>query len=241
MKKIFAFSLAVLTLSVFIFTQLLASDYVGCLKGNGQVTTASREIKKFSKIKVKGAFEVIIIKSNKHNIKIEADENLITNISTEVKDGELIIKNDQAICGAKELKLTISTTDLNSIDCSGASIVQVNDIFTSEKFEIKSSGASEILASIDTKLLISKYSGASSIILKGKADTHAIESTGASSLKATELTVNQCAIDSRGASDLKINVNKELSVTSSGASDIKYMGDPKISKSIKGASNITKL
>lgn len=241
MKKIFVLSLVVVAFTTFVFTQLLASDKRGCLKGNGQVSTADREVKGFNKVEVKGVFEVIIVKSNQHHIKIEADENLISNISTEVKDGELIIKNEQSICGAKELKLTISTPDLNAIECSGASNVRVNDMFASEKFEIKSSGASEIRANISTKLLISKYSGASNIILKGNADTHAIESTGASSLKAIDLSVSQCAIDSRGASDLKINVSKELSVTSSGASEIKYLGDPKISKSIKGASNISKL
>ncbi len=68
-----------------------------------------------------------------------------------------------------------------------------------------------------------------------------MESTGASSLKATDLEVNKYAIDSRGASDCKINVKEELSVTSSGASEIRYLGEPKVSKSIKGASNISKL
>lgn len=241
MKKILLLSLLVVSFTTLVITQLLAANKSGCLKGNGNVVIVDREVGLFNKVVVKGAFEVIIIKSNERHIKIEADENLIKNISTDVKSGELIISNNQSICGAKELKLTISTPDLNAINCSGASNVRVKDKFETEKFEIKSSGASEIHANIDTKLLISKYSGASNIILKGNADTHAIESTGASSLKATELEVNQCAVDSKGASDLKINVVKDLAVTSSGASEVKYMGDPKISRSIKGASNISKL
>lgn len=241
MKKVLVLSIFVVTFTTLIISQLSASNKSDCLKGNGNVINVDRKVEKFNKLEVKGAFEVIIVKSNEHHVKIEVDDNLVSNIITEVKGDELIIRNSKSICGAKELKLTISTSDLNSVDCSGASNVRINDKFDTEKFEIKSSGASEIRANINTKLLISKYSGASNIVLIGNADTHAIESTGASTLKATELSVNQCAIDSRGASDLKINVSKELSVTSSGASEIKYIGDPKISKSIKGASNISKL
>jgi hypothetical protein len=241
MKKILLLSLLVVSLTTLIINQLTASNKSVCLKGNGNVTSIDRNISGFSKIDVKGAFEVIIVKSNEYNVKIEADENLLENIKTEVKDGKLYISNTKSICGYKEMKLMVYMPILNSISSSGASVIKSNDNFETEKFEIKSSGASEISAQINTKLLISKYSGASSIKLNGRADTHALETTGASSLKATELEVNKYAIDCSGASDCKIYVKDELSVTSSGASDIKYIGDPKISKSIKGASNISKL
>lgn len=241
MKKVLLFGLSVIVLTTLIFNQLAASSKSDCLKGNGNVVSSDRSLNGFNKVDVKGAFEVIIVKSNTYNVKIEADENLMDNIKTEVKDGKIFISNIKSICGSNELKLTLYMPELNAINCSGASVVKSNDNFKSEKFEIKSSGASEIIVNIDTKLLISRYSGASSIKLIGKADTHALESTGASSLKATDLIVKKYAIDSRGASDCKINVTEELAVTSSGASEIKYLGEPKISKSIKGASNISKL
>jgi hypothetical protein len=241
MKKILLLGLLVISLTTLIINQLVASDKYDCIRGNGNVSTSERALTGFQKVDVKGSFEVIIIKSNNFNVKIESDENLIENIKTEVKEGKLLISNTKSICGSKDLKITVYMPELNSISCSGASVVKSNDDFESEKFEIKSSGASEISAKINAKLLVSKFSGASSVKLRGKADTHAVESTGASSLKATELEVNNYAIDSRGASDCKINVIKELAVTSSGASDIKYIGDPKVSKSVKGASNISKL
>ncbi len=241
MKKHLLLGLLVITLTTLIINQLTASSKLDCLKGNGTVATVDRNLNGFNKVDVKGAFEVIIVKSITFNVKIEADENLIENIKTEVKDGKILISNNKSICGSKEMKLTLYMPELNAINCSGASVVKSNDSFDSEKFEIKSSGASEISVMVNTKLLISKYSGASSIKLKGNADTHALETTGASSLKATDLVVKKYAIDSRGATDCKINVTEELAVTSSGASDIKYLGDPKISKSIKGASSISKL
>ncbi len=216
------------------------SNLKGCIKGSGNVTSVERKLNGFKSIETKGGFEVIIKKSNDFNVSIEADDNLLDNIITEVIGGKLIIRNEKSICNAKELKITLSMPELVGLNCSGASEVITLDKFTSEKFELKCSGASELDLNIDTKLLVSKLNGASELRLKGSADTHAIEMSGASEVKALDFKTQKYAIETKGASSCKISVSEELSVKASGASEIKYSGSPKIiSKDVSGASDIS--
>ena len=209
--------------------------------------TEYREVKGFTKIETSGAFEIRIIKSDSYSVKVEADEKIIKNIITEVVGDKLVIRLDKSgknDCDSKTNSklITIQMPTLNGLTCSGASEVHSNDVFEVEKFELKTSGASEVELGINAKLLISKFSGASDIDLKGKVDTHALEMTGASDLDAENLEASKYAINSKGASDCRIYVTDELSISGSGASSIKYKGSPsKITKDTRGATEVSKL
>lgn len=214
---------------------------------NRNSETEYREVKGFTKIETSGAFEIRIIKSDSYSVKVEADEKILKSIITEVVGDKLVIRLDKSgknDCDSKmnARLITIQMPTLTALTCSGASEVHSNDVFEVEKFELKTSGASEVELGINAKLLISKFSGASDIDLKGKVDTHALEMTGASDLDAENLQTSKYAISSKGASDCRIYVTDELSISGSGASSIKYKGSPsKITKDTKGATEVSKL
>lgn len=214
---------------------------------SGNVISENRDLKGFTKIETSGAFEIRIIKSNTYMVKVEADDKIMKNIITEVVGEKLVIKmgpesKKDYNNGHTTRNITIQMPTLNALSCSGATEVSSEDIFDTEKFELKTSGASEVKLGINAKLLISKFSGASEVKLKGKVDTHALEMSGASELEAVDLETNKYAIQSKGASDCKIFVTEELIVNGSGASSIKYKGSPKkITKDTKGATDVSAL
>ncbi len=226
---------------------IIASPLLKSMNHSRVLDSEYRDLKGFTKIETSGAFEIRIIKSNTYSVKVEADEKHLKNIVTEIVGDKLVIrieKNGKNEYGTKMNShlVTIQMPTLNGLTCSGASEVHSNDIFETEKFELKTSGASEVELGINAKLLISKFSGASDIDLKGKVDTHALEMTGASDLDAENLETSKYAISTKGASDCRIFVTDELSISGSGASSIKYKGSPsKITKDTKGATDVSKL
>lgn len=247
MKK-YLLSLLVLALVIIGIRPLIAArPHFNNSFTSPSIVVENRDLKGFSKIEASGAFQIRIIKSNTYGVKIEADDEIMKNILTEVSGDKLVVKllyKDKSSYSnkTKVLNITIQTPVLNALSCSGAVEVSSDDIFDAEKFELKTSGASEVKLGINAKLLISKFSGASEVKLKGKVDTHALEMTGASELEALDLEASKYAIQSKGASDCKIFVKDELAVSGSGASSIKYKGSPsKVSKDTRGATDISQL
>jgi hypothetical protein len=212
----------------------------------GSYDVEDRKLSGFSKIEVSGSFEVRIIKSDVYAVKVEADADQMSRIITEVNGDKLVVRYEKEgknydKNSSKKL-ITIQTPSLNALTCSGAVEVKSTDTFDAEKFELKTSGATEVEIGINAKLLVSKFSGATEVELKGKVDTHALEMTGASELDALDLVVSKYAIESKGAADCKIYVTDELAISGSGASSIKYKGSPsKVTKDTRGATDVSKL
>lgn len=246
MKK-YLLSLLVLTLVIIGIRPLIAArPHFNKSFTSPSVVVENRDLKGFSKIEVSGAFQIRIIKSNTYGVKVEADDELMRNIITEVSGDKLVVKllykDKSSYTKTKVLNITVQTPSLTALTCSGAVEASSDDIFEADKFELKTSGASEVKLGINAKLLISKFSGASEVKLKGKVDTHALEMTGASELEALDLEASKYAIQSKGASDCKIFVKDELAVSGSGASSIKYKGSPsKVTKDTRGATDISQL
>lgn len=246
MKKTF------LTLAFIAFIAIISQPIIHAfptsqlIASKNTINSDVRNLSGFSKIEVSGAFEIIIVKSNAYSVKIEADDKDISRTKTTVNGDKLIISYEKEGKGydknSSKIVITINTPELNGLTCSGAVEVESLDVFDAEKFELKTSGATEVSLAVNAKLLISKFSGATEVKLKGKVDTHALEMTGASELEAIGLQVSKYAIESKGAADCEIFVTDELAVSGSGASSIKYKGSPsKVTKDTRGATDISKL
>ena len=126
------------------------------------ISVENRNLSGFSKIEVSGAFQIKIIKSNTYGVKVEADDEIMKNILTEVNGDKLVVKllykDKSSYNKTKVLNITVQTPSLTALTCSGAVEASSDDIFDAEKFELKTSGASEVKLGINAKLLISKFS-----------------------------------------------------------------------------------
>lgn len=188
-------------------------------KGSGTIGVENRAIGGFNKIDVGGVFHVEIIAQSEFGVEVEADDNLLQYVKTEVRGDTLEISMDKRVKTHNPLRIKISAPDINSLEVSGASKVDLSNVKNRELI-IDSSGASKINVSGDTGNLIVDVSGASQI------DAEALSA----------LTAN---VDASGASRVNVNVANELIADASGACRITYSGTPKISKQISGASSVS--
>ena len=97
-----------LSLVLFIYTQDITAQK---LKGNKNVIIEDRDIDDFNAIIVKADFEVELFEDETPSMSIEADENLLPYIKTEVRNGTLEIYQSQKIYRKKTLKIKIGVTD----------------------------------------------------------------------------------------------------------------------------------
>src|SRR5690606_3458618 len=148
-----------------------------------------------------------------------ADDNLLKYIRTEVNDGTLEISLSRSVKPTRPIRVRISVPNVDRIEASGASRVNVSDLKNSE--------------------LVLDTSGASKINVAGETSKLTVDVSGASQIDAGSLSANAANIDASGASYVNVTVANELTADASGASRITYAGSPNVSKKTSGASSVS--
>jgi hypothetical protein len=233
MNRIFLTFLALITLHTAVTAQFKDA--------NAQV----REAKNFHGIRVGSAFDVFISQGSDEAVAVSSsDPKTLENIVVEVSNGILHIgfaKGFRMNMGNKKLKAYISFKQLDELDISGACDVKVEGSIKTDNLRLGLSGASDMKGKLEVGKLSVNLSGASDLDLTGVATSLDLDASGASKFKGFGLSSDYCKAEASGASDIRIRVNKELSVRASGASDIDYKGAGVI-RDVKtsGASSVSK-
>jgi hypothetical protein len=215
-------STLILVLSVLAFSVTIAQAQE---KGNKNVATEERELPAFHGIDAGGSLNLFIEKGEPQLVKIETDENLLDNVSTEVKDEVLVIKTS-LIKDPSKLNAYIQVPELDFLKSSGATDVKGKSTFQGDEFKIVASGATNVELNLEVQYLESEISGAADVTLTGSAKTHVVDASGAGSLDADGLVTSKTKYSVSGASDISLNVTDEISGNKKGVAEVSYSGNP---------------
>ena len=206
-----------------------------------------RNVSGFRGVNVSHAIDLFLSQGNTEAVAISAkDAKVKERIKTEVKEGILYISFDSKgwkdwNMGDQKMKAYVTIKDINRLEASGASDVDVSGTLRTDNLKLTLSGASDFEGAIEAKSIQIRGSGASDIKITGSAQQANIEMSGASDFKGYDFKIEHCKAEISGAGDMQLYVNKELEAQASGASSIKYKGDAVVKKSeSSGASSIKK-
>jgi hypothetical protein len=209
---------------------------------NAEVRTISGS---FNNIRVSEGIDLFLTQSNDEAVVVSASESKFKEgIKTVVENNTLKIyyfgeKNWNL--KNRNLRVYVSFKNLESLEASGASDIQVAGIITVASLSITLTGASDFKGAVKVTDLKMEMSGASDVTIKGIAETVKIETSGASDVNGYELVTDICTAKASGASDVNITVNKTLKASASGSSDISYKGNATIQEThTSGASSVSK-
>jgi len=225
----------------FLFTISLGASgcyYLDGVKGDGNVVKEKRDVSGFTELEVSGAFEVYITQGSTEGLVVEADQNLMELIVTEVRGDKLLIYTEKGIRDAEEMSIYLDYVNLEEIDVSGAVEIKTENRMKVDNLEIGASGAAELEMSIEAETIDGDFSGASEIEFSGYADELRMDLSGASDLDAKELETKVTKLDISGAGSASVFATEELHVDASGASSVRYKGNPKVYQDTSGASSV---
>lgn len=228
----------------FIFQLILLSTLIIAVAFNATAARQDRQVRNFNKIEVSGAFHVTLTQGAAEKLTIEADEDIMPKIITEVKGGTLIIRleNNAHLRNSGELNIELTFINLDGIDLSGAVKLEGSNLMKFEKLEIEGSGASKTELNLSATMLECDLSGASEISLKGNAPVLEVELSGASNMDAETFMTRTCNLSCSGASKARVYVTETLKVEGSGATYVSYKGNPaSVESDMSGASKLSKI
>lgn len=191
----------------------------GGVKGSGNAAAEKRDVAGFTGVDASGVFQVEVVAGKEFSVEVNADDNLLPMIKTEVRGGVLHLESTERISPKVPLLVRISAPDIESLDSSGAS-------------KISLTGVKNSALSVDS-------SGASKINIEGSTGTLTIDVSGASNIDAASLQAENANVDASGASHVSVNASNEVRADASGACKISYTGSPKnVIKKTSGASRV---
>lgn len=217
----------------------------GGVPGSGQTLTETRNTGAFEAIAVEypGA-EITIQQGDRENVELEADDNLLPQLSTEVLSRTLTIKStatdwNAMVNPSKPVKIDITVKDLTAIILSApVGDLKVNDLHVGTLKLVVSGGAQVRLKGIQVDVLDSVLSGAGDIQVSGTADEVKLILSGLGDFNAADLQSNKADIELSGMGGATVRVEEELAATITGAGSIQYFGHPRVEQSVNGAGSV---
>lgn len=225
---------------------LLSSEGITNIILSGNLIQEEREIEDFSSIIFEGTGNISIKQEENTSFLIEADENIIREVITEVSDGILTIKYKNPVWNLilfdkTDVNIKLSTNLIEKIDFSGSGVITGEQI-KSDTLEIFITGSGDVIMDVEVENLISRINGTGKFTFSGFSNRQLIFINGIGVYDARNLESNEVGIRISGSGDIFVNVEEELNVSISGIGTIEYKGDPYISKNnISGNGNITKV
>lgn len=212
------------------------------VRGSGNVTSESRDVSDFDEVVLEGIGHLTIQQTGSETLTIEAEDNIIPYLKTEVEGDRLVIgeEDNTAINATEPINYRLTVKDLNALTLSGTGNIATTGISTDE-LALSVSGIGDIGASdTSTDELQVGLSGSGSVRAAGKADSQDIDIPGDGNYDAQDLESRETEIDIGGSGIATVNVSDELDVRISGSGSVEYSGDPTVRQNISGSGNVVR-
>ena len=185
--------------------------------GSGKVITEQRAVSNINEVSFDAFGNLFIKQSDTESLTIEAEDNIVSNIKTDVSGNKLIItfKENFIPIPTKQIYITLNIKDLSEVSLSGAGSIVCDNLNTKD-FEINSNGAGDIEFKIKAEKLMSIIKGAGGIKVSGSANNQEIQIIGAGGYMGKDLESSKCKVVITGAGSATVNVKDSLDVTISG-------------------------
>ena len=225
-------------------SMMFSGDNGGGIPGSGKIETENRAVKDFSALALSYPADVVVRQGNSESLTIEADDNLLPQLSTEVVDGTLVIKNEETqrarrVKPSQQVAIIITVKDLSQIDFSSAGNLQVEGLET-DMLDVSLSGAGQIeLHDLDVQSLDVSLSGAGKVEGQGTAKELDLHISGVGSFNGTDLQSEVASVRISGAGSATVRVENDLEARVSGTGSVKYYGSPTVEQSVSGVGSVS--
>ncbi len=186
------------------------------------VTSETRNVSGFDEVELRGIGDLSIRQTGSESLSVEAEDDVLPKIRTEVVNDRLIISPDPntSIQTTEPINYVLTVKDLHALKLSGSGGIDAE--------------------AIDTDKLGVNISGSGAVDVSGRADSQEISVSGSGAYRAEDLQSKEAKIDVEGAGSAIVNASETLDAKVSGSGLVEYIGDPTVKKEVSGSGRVSK-
>ncbi len=222
MKRYVLFTLAFV--SIVSLACSAALPFFGTVTGSGRATSETRPVSGFTGVDFQTTGEVIITQGAADSVVVQADDNLLRLLRTEVVGSQLRISqpSNVKISTRNPIRFIITMRAIENVALSGTG-------------EIKIDGLDSDLVKLD-------LSGTGALTAHGKAKTVQVSLSGTGFIRCDELEADSVVARHSGNGEITVRARHALDANMTGVGAINYCGDPaRITRTITGHGMINAL
>ncbi|MFW5714619.1 MAG: head GIN domain-containing protein [Brevefilum sp.] len=192
---------------ILIITVLVLSacrlPFVDVVRGSGDLVAETREVSGFNKVRLDGAGRLVITQGESESLEIEAEDNIINELTAEVRDQTLVLGfQDQpwktTVIPTRGITYTLTVIDLTDITFNGAGDLEMQSLETSS-LNLVINGAGQInLDELMADSLSVQISGTGTIDIGGQVSSHVVAIEGAGNYQAGDLQTSSTEVNING-------------------------------------------
>ncbi len=213
-------------------------DYFGCTRGNGDVETFTLDLDDFHSIRLTTSANVYLTQGNRQSVEVEADENLIDLLDTDVSGGEWDIEFDDCIVSYERFDIFITLPEIRSITSTGSGNIRGENDFLVDDIELKITGSGDIDVALQADDLEARISGSGDMDIEGECDDMELKISGSGDYNAFSLDALTADITISGSGDAEVYVEDYMDVRITGSGDVYFKGNPDIDVDITGSGDV---
>ena len=192
----------------------------GGTAGSGTISTESRPVAGVKAVELDVAGVLTIDQTGAESLTIEADDNILPKLTSDVVDGTLVlgVKHDETISPRKPIKYTLTVATLNGIEANGSTTVTASGLSTDR--------------------LNVAISGVGHMTVAGSAGSQAVTISGSGQYQAATLASHSASVDISGSGTVVVRVDTTLDVHIAGSGTVTYLGHPEVTQAVTGAGTV---
>lgn len=199
-------------------------------KGNGTVVTESRATSDdFTRISASEGLSVYVTQADEFSIEVEADENIIDLIATDIKNGKLRIHARENI-GRATKNVYVTLPKITALASSSGAHLETKNTIKSNELEIDGSSGAVLEIEVATSEIDIDASSGASLDISGQADDAIVDVSSGGHINARDLQTRNCNAEASSGGNVKIQVSKTLYADATSGGNISYSGDPTVEK-----------
>ncbi|MFN0029974.1 MAG: head GIN domain-containing protein [Acidimicrobiales bacterium] len=192
----------------------------GTVTGSGVIITEARALSGFHAVALHGFGTVDIVRGDQEGVQVEADDNVVPLVRTEVVGGRLIVGlvRGTSLRNAT-LRIHIQATTLDELVTDGSVDASVTGL-AGTRFALKVRGSGDI-------------------DLAGTSEAFSVELDGSGDIDAGGLVAQRATVRIEGSGDVRVQATSTLDATIEGSGDLTYLGTPALSTNISGSGDVS--
>ncbi len=224
------------------------TDPTDCFKSTGQVIFEDRESVSVRFIRLENNVNLILTQDQNPQILVEAGENLLDKIDTELNGDSLFIRNNNSCNWVRSfstlVNVYVNVTNLLQIEYFGSGNITVTNTIISDSLKLdirKGAGSVNLMINSGTTYL-NLHEGTCDITCNGNSSVTFIYAADYGPFFCEGLESHHVFINNRGTNDCYVRAVYELGATIEYLGNIYYYGNPSIVNSvIKGSGKLIKM
>jgi len=186
----------------------VSTSFTNGVRGSGVPATQTRTVPSFEAINLTGSSSIRVHVGPRQTVVVNADDNLIDRVTTEVRDGVLVVSERGSFSTDLPLRVDVAVPTLTAVGLIGSGTIDVGGV--------------------TARTFTAELPGSGLLTIAGTADQLNATLAGSGNMELGGLTTRFATATVPGSGRLEIRATHSLDASIAGSGQIVYSGHPKL-------------